>query len=217
MKNPLKSSSETNLPWWRRELRFLDRALNPLSRGLMLVAAVLFALVVLFPLWRITLVAPQYQEGLRLTIYAYQLVGGNGGQDLVEINNLNHYIGMKPIEESDFVEITWLPFVLGIFVILSLRAAVLGRISQVIDILVLFTYLGLFSLGLFYHRLYTYGHDLDPKAPMTIEPFTPVIIGKNKIANFVQWSYPSVGGWLMLLIPVVLVLAVWFSRKGRRA
>jgi len=217
MKNMLKKSPDSNLPWWRRELRFLDRALNPVSRGLMLLAAALFVLVVLLPLWRITLVAPQYQEGLRLTIYAYQLVGGNGGQDLVEINNLNHYIGMKPIEESDFVEITWLPFVLGIFVILSLRAAVFGRISQVIDIFVLFTYLGLFSLGLFYHRMYTYGHELDPKAPMTIEPFTPVIIGENKIANFVQWSYPSVGGWLMLLVPVVLALAVWFSRKEAKA
>ena len=217
MKTPLYSSPDTKLPWWRRELKFLDRALNPVSRGLMLLAAVLFALVVLLPLWRITLVAPQYQEGLRLTIYAYKLVGGNGGQDLVEINNLNHYIGMKPIKESDFVEITWLPFVLGIFVILSLRAAVFGRISLVIDIFVLFTYLGLFSLGLFYHRLYTYGHELDPKAPMTIDPFTPVIIGKNKIANFVQWSYPSVGGWLMLLIPVVLAAAVWISRKEPKA
>lgn len=215
----IESTINKNPPaaWWQREARFLDQPLNLWSRLILIMVAGLFVLIAILPLWRITLVAPQYQEGLRLTIHAYKLVGGNGGQDLVEINNLNHYIGMKQIEESDFVEITWLPFVLGVFVILSLRAAVLGRILQVVDILVLFIYLGLFSLGLFYHRLYTYGHELDPRAPMTIEPFMPVIVGENKIANFVQWSYPHAGGWLMLLVPALLVAAIWFSRKDSAA
>jgi hypothetical protein len=206
-------NGDRQIPWWRRESGFLEKPLNPWSRLLLVAVASLFVLVAVLPLWRITLVAPQYQEGLRLTIHSYKLVGGNGGQDLFEINNLNHYIGMKPIEESDFVEITWLPFVLGVFVILSLRAAVHGRMSQVVDLFVLFAYLGIFSMGLFYHRMYTYGHELDPKAPMTIEPFTPVIIGENQIANFTQWSYPHVGGWLMLLVPVILVAAAWLSRK----
>lgn len=202
------------VPWWRRELRFLDRALNPWSRLLLLCAAVLFALIAFLPLWRITLVAPQYQEGLRLTIFSHELQGGNGGQDLVEINNLNHYIGMKPLRESDFVEMKWMPFALGLFVLLSLRAAVHGRISQVVDLVAVFTYYALFSMGLFYYRLYTYGHELDPKAPMTIEPFTPMLIGKNQIANFTQYSFPMIGGWLMVLIPVLLLLAIWLSRKG---
>ena len=209
----LNSIQKNSSPWWRREVRFLDRPLNPWSRLLLVLAAGLIAFIAFLPLWRITLVAPQYQEGLRLTIYAYKIVGGNDGQDLVEINNLNHYIGMKPIEESDFVEITWMPFALGIFVLLALRAAVHGRMSQVVDLFALFTYLGLFSMGLFYHRMYTYGHELDPTAPMTIEPFTPVIIGENQIANFTQWSYPQAGGWLMLLVPVLLLLAGWFSRR----
>lgn len=181
----------------------------------MVMVAGLFVLIAILPLWRITLVAPQYQEGLRLTIHSYKISGGNGGQDLVEINNLNHYIGMKQIEESDFVEITWLPFALGIFVLLALRTAVHGRMGQILDLFALFSYLGVFSLGLFYHRMYTYGHNLDPKAPMTIEPFMPVIIGKNQIANFTQWSYPQAGGWLMLLVPVLLFMAAWISRKDR--
>ena len=210
MRNP---SSTPAAPWWRRELRFLDQPLNPWSRLLLVAAAGLFALIAFLPLWRITLVAPQYQEGLRLTIYAYKIIGGNGGQDLFEINNLNHYIGMKPIEESDFVEITWLPFALGIFGLIALRAAVHGRMSQVVDLFAIFTYFGIFSMGLFYHRMYTYGHSLDPKAPMTIEPFTPVIIGENQIANFTQWSYPQAGGWLMLLVPLLLLVAAWLSRK----
>mgnify|MGYP006436978495 CR=1 FL=1 len=205
------------LPWWRREARFLDRALTPLSRLLLLGVAGLFVAIAFLPLWRITLIAPQYEEGLRVSIYSYKLEGGNGGQDLVEINNLNHYIGMRPLKQSDFVEMKWMPFALGLFALIALRAAVHGRMSQVLDLFALFSYFGLFSMGLFYYRLYTYGHNLDPKAPMTIEPFTPMLIGKNQIANFVQYSFPLIGGALMLVIPILLFGAFWFSRKPRDA
>jgi len=214
--NASRSDSPASTPWWEREARFLDRPLNPLSRLLLLGAAVLFAATVFLPLWRITLVAPQYEEGLRLTIYSYKLLGGNEGQDLFEINNLNHYIGMKPLEQSDFVEMKWMPFALGLFALLALRAAAHGRMSQAIDLLVVFLYFGLFSFGLFYYRMYTYGHELDPTAPMTIEPFTPTLVGQNQIANFVQYSYPHTGGVLMVLIPVLLLGAIWFSRKSRQ-
>jgi len=204
-------------PWWRREARFLDRALTPLSRLLLIAVAGLFVAIAFLPLWRITLIAPQYEEGLRVSIYSYQLAGGNDGQDLVEINNLNHYIGMRPLRQSDFVEMKWMPFALGLFTLIALRAAVHGRMSQVVDLFALFTYFGIFSMGLFYYRLYTYGHELDPKAPMTIEPFTPMLIGKNQIANFTQYSFPLIGGVLMLLIPVLLFGAFWFSRKSPAA
>ena len=46
--------------------------------------------------------APQYPEGLRLHIYAWKLDGGNHGQDIREINVLNHYIGMRDLQSSDF-------------------------------------------------------------------------------------------------------------------
>jgi len=202
------------LPWWRREARFLDRALNPLSRVLLLLVAGLFVAIAFLPLWRITLIAPKYEEGLRVSIYSYKLVGGNDGQDLVEINNLNHYIGMRTLEQGDFVEMKWMPFALGLFALIALRSAAHGRMSQVVDLFALFTYFCMFSIGLFYFRLYTYGHNLDPTAPMTIEPFTPMLIGKNQIANFVQYSFPLIGGVLMGFIPVLLFGAFWFSRKA---
>ena len=210
-----KDRDPQQLPWWRREARFLDRALNPLSRLLLLAVAGLFVATAFLPLWRITLIAPQYEEGLRVSIYSYKLVGGNDGQDLVEINNLNHYIGMRALVQSDFVEMKWMPFALGLFALIALRSAVHGRMSQVVDLFALFTYFGMFSMGLFYYRLYTYGHNLDPKAPMTIEPFTPMLIGKNQIANFVQYSFPLIGGVLMVFIPVLLFGAFWFSRRPR--
>jgi hypothetical protein len=197
----------------RREIHFLRRPLNLTSRLLVLLAAGFVVAAVFLPLWKIHLVAPQYQEGLQLQIYSYQLVGGNGGQDLHEINGLNHYIGMKPLHQADFVEMNWLPFVFGIFAVLALRAAVIGRMASLIDLGVLFLYFGAFSMGNFYYRLYSYGHNLDPRAPVTMEPFTPVMIGSQKIANFVQTSLPQSGAFMLVLFPIVIALAMWISRK----
>src|SRR5690606_28360107 len=100
----------------RREHRFLQRPLNAGSRLLLVVAAAALVAAMFLPLWRISLVAPQYREGLSLSIYSHQLVGGANGQDLHEINTLNHYIGMKPLVEADFVEMKWIPFALGVFI-----------------------------------------------------------------------------------------------------
>lgn len=197
----------------KQEFLFLNRPLNLTSRLFLLVAAIAMGWSFFLPLWNIRLVAPQYQEGLELNIYAYQLKAGNKGQDLFEINNLNHYIGMRPIQESDFIEMKWMPFAMGLFILLTLRAIVFGQMSHVIDLTALFIYFGLFSLGMFYYRMYTYGHDLDPRAPMEIEPFTPVIFGKNQIANFTQWSYPQAGSYFLLAFVLLLVSACWFSRK----
>lgn len=196
-----------------RENFFLRRSLNLNSRVLLLAAAVTIISAVFFPLWQIRLVAPQYQEGLALRIYAYQLVGGNGGQDLHEINMLNHYIGMRPLSAADFVEMKWLPFAFGIFGLLALRAAVIGRMISLIDLGTLFLYFGIFSIGNFYYRLYTYGHTLDPHAPMTIKPFTPILVGRQQIANFVQSSTPLFGGLLLAVFLLLVLAAIWCSRK----
>jgi hypothetical protein len=197
----------------RREHRFLRRPLNWPSRLLLVLAAGAMIAAVFLPLWKIHLVAPQYREGLALHIYAHQLVGGNGGQDLHEINTLNHYIGMKSLAEADFVEMTWLPFAFGAFALLALRSAAIGRMASLVDLGVLFLYFAGFSLGNFYYRLYSYGHTLDPKAPMTIEPFTPVAIGSQKIANFVQTSLPQSGALLLALFPLLIGAAMWCSRQ----
>lgn len=197
----------------QREILFLKRPLNVVSRLLLLLGAVFLAVSVFAPLWRISLVAPQYQEGLELFIFSHKIEAGNNGQDLFEINNLNHYIGMKTINQADFVEMKWVPFALGFFVIFTLRAMVFGRMGHLVDLLALFCYFGLFSMGSFYYRLYSYGHHLDPTAPMTITPFTPVMLGKQQIANFTQWSYPQWGSYLMIAFVVVALLAGWLSRK----
>lgn len=193
--------------------RHLERPLSGRSRVLLLVGIVALVVGAFLPLWQIHLVAPQYQEGLSLQMYTHKIVGGNGGQDLNEINTLNHYIGMKPIVSADFVEMKWIPFAIGVFVLLALRAVVLGRIGNLVDLFVLFIYFGLFSLGSFAYRLYSYGHSLDPKAPMTMEPFMPVVLGRQQIANFVQTSLPMSGTFCMGFFLLTIAGAIWMSRK----
>jgi len=198
----------------RLEHRFLRKPLNAISRLLLLAAAAAIAVSFVFPLWRMNLVAPQYEEGLDLFIYSYRIQGGGiEGAHLAEINNLNHYIGMKPIEQADFMEMRWMPFVFGLIVLLLLRAAVFGQMGNVVDLFALYAYFGVFSIGSFWYRLYTYGHSLDPKAPMTIEPFTPLLIGSKQIANFTQHSYPQAGAWMLCLSVALIVVAGWLSRK----
>ncbi len=193
--------------------RFLDRPLTLASRAVVLASVPVLLATLILPLWRIQLVAPQYAEGLTLDMYAWQIAAGNGGQDLNEINTLNHYIGMKAIHEADFIEMQWIPFAIGVFVLLALRAVAIGRIGSLVDLGVLFFYFSAFSMGAFVYRLYTYGHHLDPKAPMTIDPFMPVVIGRQQIANFTQTSLPLSGSLCLALFLPMLAAAIWLTAR----
>lgn len=200
--------------WFQREHRFLTRPLNLKSRLVLLLAAAAVIASFFFPLWRLHLTAPQYSEGLRLDIYTWKIQGGGlNGNDLNEINNLNHYIGMRPIKAADFTEMQVIPFMFGVFILLALRAAVLGIMRFVVDLFGLAAWFGAFSIGSFYYRLWIYGHELDPKAPMHIKPFMPKVFGEQTIANFTQSSYPQMGTYLLWIFMILLLLAMWLSRK----
>jgi hypothetical protein len=160
--------------------------------------------------------APQYGHGLRLDIYSHTLVGGNGGQDIKEINLLNHYIGMRDLTVEDFSEFQWMPFVLGAFSLLYLRAAVLGTVKELVDAVVLFFYFGAFSLWSFAYKLYLYGHDLAPTAAVKVEPFMPPLFGHRAIANFDVYSYPKAGSYALAVVGVLLLSALWLTWRQRQ-
>jgi hypothetical protein len=198
----------------QREFHFLHKPLNLWSRLLLLAGAATIVSSLFFPLWQMHLVAPQYSDGLDLHIWSYQIRGGGPDQQhLKEINNLNHYIGMKPIDSADFMEMRWMPFAFGLIILLILRAVVFGQMANVVDLVSVYVYFGIFSIGSFWYRLYQYGHNLDPHAPMKVEPFTPVLIGVKQIANFRVASFPLLGAWLLLFSVLLILLSGWFSRK----
>jgi len=189
---------------------WLDQVLSPRARLAVIGAGGFLLVALFFPLWEITMFAQMFPEGIRMWIYPYKLVGGNGGADLQGINILNHYIGMREIRAQDFPEMKFIPFALGLFFLLGLRTAVFARVHQLVDLLVLFLYFGLFSLGAFFYRMYTFGHQLSPEAAFKVPPFTPPIFGHQHIANFDVYSYPGLGTYLLaaygLLLGVLLVI-----------
>ena len=197
--------------------RLLDAPIDLGPRILLVLAFALLLPTYLAPLYNLTMFAPQYQDGLRLHIYSYRLEGGNAGQDVKEINLLNHYIGMKDLAAEDFTEFKWLPFVIGIFGLLFLRAAVMGKMTHLVDVLVLYVYFGAFALWSFAYKMYWYGHNLAPTAAVRVDPFTPPLFGYKKLANFEVYSYPAAGSYALAAVALCLVLAFVLAwREWRR-
>ena len=149
-----------------------------------------------------------------MQIYAYKIHGGGlNGNDINEINNLNHYIGMKKIDQADFTEMQIMPFMFGVFILLALRAVVFGEMKNVIDLFVarrLFR--RLLHRRLLLPSLLVRAQSRSARAGPH-PPFTPLILGTQKIANFTQSSYPELGTYLLWVFMLLLILAIWFSRK----
>jgi len=193
--------------------QFLNKQLNLRSRILIVLAALIIIPALFLPLWSLEFWSQQYPEGLEMYVYTHKLESGDDGNDLVEINILNHYIGMKAIEAEDFSEFKWLPLALLIFIFIAFRAAVFGKMGKLVDAVFLFVYFGIYSLWTFWYRLYTYGHNLDPRAPVNLEPFMPPVFGYKPVGQFKVWSYPEAGGYLLGVFVLLLLAAMWLSRK----
>ena len=74
-----------------------NKQIGNTARVILFFTGLLLIAVLFVPIWRIELNAPQYPEGLSMSIYANR-IGGN--VDI--INGLNHYIGMRTIHDKDF-------------------------------------------------------------------------------------------------------------------
>jgi hypothetical protein len=202
---------------FERFSRLLDKPLETGPRVLLFAAVLLLVPAYLTPLWKMTMFAPQYPDGLRMQIYSYKLSGGNGGQDVKEINVLNHYIGMHELTTADFAEFKWIPFVVGALALVFLRAALLGRTGTLLDLFVLYLYFGLFSLWSFGYKLYSYGHDLAPTASVKVAPFMPPLFGHKKLANFEVYSFPSAGSYFLAAAALALGAGLFLAWRQARA
>ena len=170
-----------------------------LPRIFLIACAFLLATLFVLPLWRITLKAPQYPDGVHMHIHINKIDGAEPGT-LQNVNILNHYIGMRPIEPDSIPELKYMPYIIIGFIILALLTAYMDKKWWYVTWIGLFTVAMLLGLYDFYLWEYAYGHDLDPKAPMQFEDsFQPPLIGKKTIINFVAISMPHVGGWLAIL------------------
>lgn len=181
------------------------------SRILTAVAAVLLAAALALPLWRISLIAPQYPEGLGMQIR----LGGIEGikeHDLANINELNHYIGMKVIDPAEMPELAYMPWIVGALAVGGLTAAAVGKRRVLYGWAVLFGAAATAGLYDFWRWTYDYGHHLDYEHAIIKVPgmvYQPPIIGTRQILNFTAASWPASGGLAILLASVLVAVAIW--------
>lgn len=170
--------------------------LQPLHRILLAVSAMLLIGAFLFPIWRISLVAPQYPEGLGMLI-TVNTVKGVEPHHLENINGLNHYIGMKRIEPDAIPELRIMPWALGALLLSGLGVAALGN-RRIARLWTLVFFVGaLAGLADFWRWQYDYGHNLDwDNAPIKIPgmSYQPPLIGSKVLLNFTATSWPDAGG-----------------------
>ncbi|MGE0354441.1 MAG: hypothetical protein AB7I33_13255 [Gemmatimonadales bacterium] len=192
------------------------------SRILIAIAALSLGLLYWFPLWHISLHAPQYPEGLGLYIGMNQIRGQNPN-DLNSINGLNHYIGMKPIHPDDIPELKIMPWVVRGLILFGLLVAALNRrwlLNLWVGAFVLLAGVGLWD---FWRWEYDYGHNLDPHAAIKVPgmSYQPPLLGSKQMLNINASSWPAAGGWVAIgvvtLAIVIMVLEMKRARAGAAA
>ncbi|MBL8746475.1 MAG: cytochrome C [Phycisphaerae bacterium] len=188
----------------RHRLRYLTpTVLLSLARVLLLVS-------IFNPYWHMELEAPQYPNGLYITAYVNRLEG-----DVKEIDGLNHYIGMRPIEQAAVFERTtavWL--VLAMFLLVEGAALIHSKWAVVLALpAVLFPVGFLVDLQFW---LYTFGQNLDPGAPLSasVKPFTPTVLGEGGIGQFKTYSDAGIGLWLAGACAVLTIVGFVFHRRA---
>lgn len=170
------------------------------------VAALLLSAAYILPLWRISLIAPQYPEGLGMLIRVNTVTGVKEA-DLNSINGLNHYIGMKAIVPDAIPELRFMPVLLGVLVASGLGVAAMGKRAPFVVWSVGLAAVLVAGLADFWKWGHEYGHDLSPTAIIKIPgmSYQPPLIGSKQLLNFHATSWPASGG--MLLIVAALLVA----------
>lgn len=188
----------------------------PVSRMLLFVAAAIMIVTYFVPFWQILMWAPQYPEGLTMKIWINTITG-----DVDIINGLNHYIGMKHIKVEMFPEFKIMPYLVGGIILFGLITTLTARKFMVVAfflILVLTAIVGLYD---FYQWGYDYGHNLDPTAPIKVPDmsYQPPLIGTKELLNFVAFSGPDTGGWIMVASGILTGIALFletFKNKTKK-
>lgn len=186
------------------------------SRLMLGLASLLLLGVFVFPIWRVSLNAPQYPEGLGMLIRVNTITGFKPN-DLDNINNLNHYIGMKRIVPEMIPELRFMPWIVGVLAAFGLAAAAVGRRAMAMVFVGLFVAFALAGLVDFYRWEYDYGHNLDLENAIIKIPgmsYQPPLIGTRQLLNFTASSYPALGGLMAICSLAIAVLSLIVNRRG---
>lgn len=189
------------------------------SNVIMIIAAILPLALFIFPLWKITLEAPQYPTPLGMYIHINDFSDANP-HDIKNINLMNHYVGMKYIPES-IPEFKVFPLGIIITSIIGLIIGLKGNFKWFLAWFILMILLSAAGLYDFYLWEYNYGYDLDPKAIMkftnpdgSVMGFQPPLFGSKDILNFRAHSYPQLGAYFLGIGIGLSFVAYWIGKKS---
>ena len=193
-----------------QEIRSFLRRYHYLSSSLFIAAALVLMISIFLPYWELTLEAPQYPDGLKVNLFVNRVTG-----DISEVDGLNHYIGMKPLDEAAKLERT-----MSIFAIISLSLITASAIlvhnkwAALLSLPVLL-YPLIFIVDL-YFWLRLFGQNLDSTAPLSssVEPFTQPLMGAKVIANFVTYANFGNGFYLACISGILVALALYTHRRN---
>jgi hypothetical protein len=177
---------------------------------LLLVARVLLLVSLFLPYWHMELHAPQYPDNLHLTAHLNHLSG-----DVAEIDGLNHYIGMRPLEEAAQIERSIGVFVMIAFVVMLELAGWIHSRWAVLLVAPVVLFPGVFLLDLHLWMSH-FGLNLDPDAPLSnaVDPFVPPILGTGMVGQFKTVATPGIGLILSGVASFVLLLSLYFHRRA---
>lgn len=181
-----------------------------LPSAILMLAAMLLVLSIFLPYWSMTMFAPQYPQGLRVDVYVNQLSG-----DVGEIDALNHYLGMPPLDEGGRLERSISVLALVTLGLLLMASVFVHNHWAGVLALPALGYPFIFLADLWY-ILYTYGHSIDPTSPLggAIEPFTPPLFGEGAIGQFNTFAEAGPGLWLAVAAVGVVLAGLWFHRAA---
>lgn len=170
-------------------------------RVLLLLSVLFLGISNIFEYWSLTLNAPQYPDGLKVTLFTHKLEG-----DVREVDGLNHYIGMMPLGDAAGFERSIAKVALGAFMLLGVLAALLRPAKAAWLALPIILFPMAFVADL-YFWLRKAGQDLDPTAALSssVEPFTPTIFGHGAVGQF---STDAMFGLGFALASVAAILAL---------
>lgn len=191
---------------------------NKISKILFGIASLILVLLFFFPIWSITLTAPQYPDGISMYIWINQITGDTEST-LQNVNILNHYVGMKYIEPDSIDELTYFPYIIGVMIFLGLIITFVNKGWMKLSWAIILIVLGILGIYDFYLWLWDYGHNLSPTAPIKIPGmvYQPPLFGEKMLLNFKSESYPHFGTlWLSLAIILGLISFFINSREVKK-
>jgi nitrous oxidase accessory protein len=174
------------------------------------VGSVLLVIAGLLPVWGTRLVAPQYPKGLDLWFY-----GGRVEGPVREVNGLNHYIGMQPIDLSRVPEMQLWPLaVVGSALLLVVAALWRGWPARLALLGLWLT--PLIVLADIQRWLIIFATELDQTAALRVGSFIPLVVGPTQVWNFTVLSYPGAALVLIWLVALAATVAYRARRPSPR-